>query len=198
MKKSLLALAICFPMVLYALGDPAAGKIKSTVCAACHGQEGISISPIWPNIAGQHASYLVKQLQNFKQDTDRNIPTMTPIAATLSEKDMEDLAAYYNRLPPYKGKMLDKYRVRGEQLYRAGDAEKHITACIACHGPKGTGNAFAGFPLLAGQRAEYTILQLQAFKEGKRANDLQEIMRDISGRMSQDDIETIAHYLEGL
>lgn len=198
MKKSILALILYLPLLLHALGDPALGKTKSTVCAACHGSEGISVNPIWPNLAGQHATYLSKQLQNFKQGNDREIPTMTPFVNALTKADMEDLAAYYSQLKPATGKMLDKYKLRGEQLYRAGDAEKHITACIACHGPKATGNAYAGFPRLAGQKAEYTILQLQAFKEGKRANDLQEIMRDISGHMSQDDIKAIAHYLEGL
>jgi cytochrome c553 len=198
MKKSILVLILYFPLAIYALGDAALGKTKSAICAACHGADGVSVNVIWPNIAGQHTTYIVKQLQNFKQGHDRNIPLMTSIVATLSEKDMDDLAVYYSQLKPFSGKMMDKYKVRGEQLYRAGDIDKLITACIACHGPKAVGNAYAGFPRLAGQHAEYTILQLQAFKEGKRANDLQEIMRDISGRMSQDDIESIAHYLEGL
>ena len=83
-------------------------------------------------------------------------------------------------------------------MYRGGDFNKHITACIACHGPKGTGNAQAGFPSISGQHAAYTIQQLQDFKEGKRKNDLNSIMRDISARMSIEDMEAVANYIAGL
>lgn len=198
MKKSMIALILYLPALLFAQGDPASGKIKSTVCAACHGVQGQSMNPLWPHLAGQHASYTLKQLKNFRQGHSREMPMMTPLVAALSENDMDDLAAYYSQLPPPQGKTSQGKKLRGEQLYRSGDTQKHITACIACHAPKAVGNALAAFPRLAGQNSEYTILQLQAFKEGKRVNDLQEIMRDISGRMSQDDIEAIAHYLEGL
>ena len=75
---------------------------------------------------------------------------------------------------------------------------KRITACIACHGPQGTGNAQAGFPVLSGQHAAYTVLQLVAFKDGKRKNDLNHIMQDISNRMSKEDMEAVAHYIEAL
>lgn len=198
MKKYILVLVLYLPLLLHAEGDPVRGKDKSAVCAACHGPQGVSVNPLWPNLAGQHASYILKQLKDFREGHSRETPMMTPLVASLSVSDMDDLAVYYSQLQPAKGKIQDKEWLRGEQLYRAGDVKKHITACIACHAPKGLGNPYAAFPRLAGQYAEYTISQLQAFKEGKRANDLQEIMRDISGRMSQDDITAIAHYLEGL
>lgn len=79
-----------------------------------------------------------------------------------------------------------------------GDYAKQITACIACHGPKGTGNAQAGFPALSGQHAQYTILQLELFKDKKRSNDLNGIMRDISAHMSTDDMAAVAYYIQGL
>lgn len=123
---------------------------------------------------------------------------MKSIVASLTEKDIEDLSQYYAKMPQAQGSTPQQFLKRGEQLYRGGDFSKHITACIACHGPKGTGNAQAGFPLLSGQQAAYTLKQLMAFKEGKRRNDLQHIMQGISANMSQDDMEAVSHYLEGL
>lgn len=197
MKKMVFFLALFNALVAYAAGAYQAGQEKSVTCAACHGPLGVSINPVWPSIAGQHPAYIIKQLNDFKQKK-RNDPLMSPMAISLSEQDMEDLAAFYAKQPIPQGKTAKKYLARGEQLYRGGDFSKHITACIACHGPKGTGNAQAGFPVVSGQQAAYTILQLQAFKDGKRGNDLNSIMHDISGRMSQEDMEAVANYMAGL
>ncbi|WP_408607003.1 c-type cytochrome [Legionella spiritensis] len=171
---------------------------KAAVCVACHGQQGNSSNPEWPNIAGQHAGYLRKQLLDFKQGKTRNAPAMTSILANLSDDDLTLLAGYYAAMPLAEGKTPAKYLERGEQLYRGGDLDKKITACIACHGPKGTGNGQAGFPVLSGQHAPYTILQLQLFKDHKRTNDLNSIMQDISARMSQEDMKAVAYYMQGL
>ncbi|WP_298624890.1 c-type cytochrome [uncultured Legionella sp.] len=198
MKKLALALILCLPLGIFAQGNPQEGQTKATVCAACHGQQGISLTPEWPNLAGQNAKYTVKQLKDIKEGKSRVAPTMIAMIANLNEQDMDDLAAFYAKMPLAEGATPKKYMQRGEQIYRGGDFEKHITACIACHGPKGTGNAQAGFPVLSGQKAAYTVLQLQAFKDAKRTNDLNHIMQDISGRMSQDDMEAVAHYIEGL
>jgi cytochrome c553 len=80
-----------------AVGDPAAGKAKSGACVPCHGPDGISENPLWPNLAGQNAPYLIKQLRAFRDGT-RNDPMMSPMAQPLSDKDIEDLAAYYSSL----------------------------------------------------------------------------------------------------
>lgn len=198
MKKLVFFLALCNTIALFAAGSYQNGQEKSLVCAACHGPTGISVNPIWPSLAGQHPLYLIKQLRDFKEKKGRDDPAMTPMAAGLSEQDMADLAVFYAKQPHPEGRTPKKYLTRGEQLYRGGDFNKHITACIACHGPKGTGNAQAGFPLLAGQHAAYTLLQLQAFKTHKRSNDLNSIMRDISARMSTDDMNAVANYIAGL
>lgn len=198
MKKLALAFILCLPLVIYAQEQEQSLQNKVIICAACHGQNGISTRPEWPNLAGQHERYFVKQLKEMKQGTLRNAPTMIAMVASLSEKDMDDLATYYVKMPIAKGSTPKKFVKRGEQLYRGGDFKRQITACIACHGPNGTGNASAGFPVLTGQHATYTVMQLQAFKDGKRSNDLNHIMRDISGRMSPDDMEAVAHYIEGL
>ena len=197
MKKIVFFLALFNAWATFAVGVYQAGQEKSITCAACHGATGVSINPIWPSLAGQHPGYLIKQLNDFKQKK-RNNPLMSPMAINLSEQDMEDLAIFYAKQPIPQGKTAKKYLARGEQLYRGGDFSKHITACIACHGPKGTGNAQAGFPVVSGQQAAYTILQLEAFKSGQRSNDLNSIMHDISGRMSKEDMEAVANYMAGL
>lgn len=171
---------------------------KAAVCVACHGEKGISVNPEWPNLAGQHGGYLLKQLNDFKAAKTRNFPTMTAIVAGMSEADMAELATYYAELPLAESSTPEKYMKRGEQLYRGGDFSKRITACIACHGPKGTGNAQAGFPVISGQHAPYVILQLKAFRDHKRTNDLNSIMQDISARMSDDDMTAVAYYMQGL
>lgn len=75
-------------------GDPAAGQVKSKVCAACHGADGNSASAEFPRLAGQYEDYLVKALADYKSGARKN-PIMAPLAASLSKRDMEDLAAYY-------------------------------------------------------------------------------------------------------
>lgn len=174
------------------------GQEKSAMCAGCHGVKGVSTNPDWPSLAGQHASYLVKQLHDYKTGDTRPNAVMTAMVATLTDGDMQELADFYASLPPPEAKKHTKDILRGERLYRQGDLNKHITACIACHGPKGTGNAQAGFPVIAHQSVAYVIQQLQAFKEKTRRNDLNGIMRDICARMSHADEVAVAQYLESL
>ncbi len=81
----------------FAGGDAAAGKAKAGMCAACHGANGVSAVPMYPNLAGQKEAYLVKQLKAFKAGT-RKDPVMGPMAAPLSDADMANLAAYFASL----------------------------------------------------------------------------------------------------
>jgi cytochrome c553 len=76
-------------------GDPAAGKAKSVVCSACHGADGISVNPLWPNLKGQKEQYLIKQIKAFR-DGSRKDPSMAPMVAALTDEDIENLAAYYS------------------------------------------------------------------------------------------------------
>ncbi|CAM4414607.1 MAG: Cytochrome c4 [Legionella sp.] len=198
MKKFALAIILCVPLPSYAQENTPTITNKAMVCSACHGLSGNSPNPEWPNLAGQHPKYFIKQLKEMKDTSLRDAPTMSGLVATMSDQDMDDLAAYYAKIPLVQGSTPKEFLQRGEQLYRGGDFTKRITACIACHGPKGTGNAQAGFPVLSGQHAAYTLLQLLAFKNGKRKNDLNHIMQDISSRMSREDMEAVAHYIEGL
>ncbi len=183
----------------YAEIDLKAGKEKAaTVCAACHGADGNSVMAIWPKLAGQHSEYLVLQMKAFKDAKLRNDPSMLGMMAPLSEQDMKNVAAFFATQERVIGETDPKLLKRGESIYRGGDQEKHITACIACHGPKGAGNAQAGFPALSGQQSAYVVKQLQDYKSGVRLTDVNHIMRDISSRMDKSDMEAVASYISGL
>ena len=97
MKKFIFVLltALLFASSSAIAGDAAAGKAKSVVCAACHGANGISMNPMWPNLAGQKEQYLAKQIKAFRDGT-RTDPTMAPMVAALSDTDIDNLAAYFS------------------------------------------------------------------------------------------------------
>jgi cytochrome c553 len=178
-------------------GDPANGKTLSQTCAACHNVDGNSLNPVWPKLAGQHAGYLAKQLKDFKEGK-RNNAQMAPMVAALSEQDMEDIGAYFASQKIKFGSAKPELIELGQKIYRAGDAETGVPACMACHGPAGAGNPGALYPALAGQHAQYTALQLQAFKSEERSNDDNNVMRSITAPMTNEQIEAVSEYIQGL
>lgn len=172
-------------------------KTKAATCGACHGPDGNSVNPEWPSLAGQHPTYVVAQLQAFKSNVRKN-PNMNAMAAPLSDQDMSDLAGYF------AGQMLKIPSVDGDaasagaKLYRGGNAETGVPACMSCHGPNGAGNVAAGYPAVRGQHAKYSTLQLQAYKSGERATDQKSIMRSIAVRLSAEEIDAVSRFMEGL
>jgi cytochrome c553 len=171
---------------------------KSAVCAVCHGADGNSTNALWPKLAGQHENYIVQQLKNF-QSGDRQDPSMSPQAANLSEQDMLDLAAYFASQTINGGSAFKDSLMLGQKIYRGGNKETGVAACIACHGPNGKGNPAAKYPTISGQHAAYTLKQLQDYKSGKRkATDKAEIMRDIAIRMSEAEMQAVTNYIQGL
>lgn len=180
-----------------AKGDAAAGKAKSAVCGACHGMDGNSVNPEWPKLAGQHESFIVKQLQNFKSK-ERDDATMFPQTMNLSEQDMNDLAAYFSGQTQTPGQADVTQVELGEAVYRGGNSATGVSACIGCHGPTGAGNPAAKFPRLAGQHGAYTKAQLLKFRVGGRNNDAGKMMRNIAVRMNDAEIEAVAQYIAGL
>ncbi len=201
MKKLTLILSMTLAMassqVLFAAGDPAAGKQKAATCAGCHGVDGNSSNPDWPKLAGQSAEYLVKQMKDFKSG-ERKDATMQPQVANLSEQDMEDIAAYFSSQKTKPGIADEKVVKLGETLYRGGDAGAGVAACMGCHAPNGVGNPAAKFPRLAGQHAKYTAKQLRAFRSGQRANDAGKMMRNLAKRLTDQEIEAVSQYIAGL
>jgi cytochrome c553 len=177
--------------------DAEAGKAKSAVCAACHGADGNSVNPIWPSLAGQHASYIFKQLMDFKAGSRVNA-TMSGMVAILTEDDMKNLAAYYEgqSLKPieFDAKLIET----GESIFRGGIAGIDVPACMACHAPDGKGNGPAGWPSLHGQHPEYIVAQLQNFQQGMRTNDVNHMMRNVAARMSDKEMKSVAAYVAGI
>lgn len=181
----------------FAEGTAEAGQAKSTTCVACHGVDGNSVNPEWPTIAGQHGEYIVKQLKAFKSGARQNV-LMSPMAAGLSDADMADLAAYYSSQTA-NGLEADAGKVSlGQRLYRAGDAERGIAACAACHGPNGRGNPTALYPSLHGQHATYVEAQLKAYRSGTRQTDQNQMMRDVTKLLTDEQIAAVAAYVQGL
>ncbi|HEY0938816.1 MAG TPA: c-type cytochrome [Steroidobacter sp.] len=180
------------------VGSAEQGQAKATPCVACHGANGNSVNPEWPNLAGQHESYIRRQLQAFKNDERQN-PLMTPMAKPLSEQDMADLGAYYAAQKSTGTLEAEPSKVAlGEKLFRAGDASKGIAACAACHGPSGGGNPAASYAQIRGQHATYTIAQLKAYRSGTRQTDQNQMMRNVAAALSDEQIDAVASYIQGL
>lgn len=185
------------PGLLLAQGDAAAGQAKSALCATCHANDGNSALAINPKLAGQSAAYIVKQLVDFNSGA-RPDPTMAAMVLSLSEQDMQDIAAWYaSQTVTLQGANAESLAL-GESLYRAGNKQFAVTACSACHSPTGQGNAPAGFPSLGGQHAEYTLKQLKSFRAGERDNDLNSMMRITVERLTDKELEALASYVSGL
>jgi cytochrome c553 len=200
MKKLAFAALVMFGAVstAHAAGSATAGQTKSAVCIACHGADGNStLMPVYPKLAGQHASYIAKQLMEFKSGA-RQDPTMNGMAAALSEEDMADIGAFFSGLTASVGSADAQKAVAGKKIYEGGDKAKGISACMACHGPSGAGNPGAAFPALSGQNGAYMVKALNDFRSGARANDLNGMMRDIAAKMSDSDIAAVAEYIGGL
>jgi cytochrome c553 len=192
-------------------GDADAGQSKATVCAACHGMDGNSTDPQYPKLAGQHERYTARHLRLFKNG-GRDNAIMLGFAATLSRQDMRDIGAFYAKQQVRPGvadeSLIESgehagksyYKV-GEQLYRGGDIERGVPACAACHGPAGAGNPGPAYPTVAGQHAAYTAAQLKAFRSGTvygRGDEANAVMAGVAGALSDEEIQALATYIEGL
>ena len=172
------------------------------MCVACHAADGNSTLPANPVLAGQHAEYTLKQLQNFKpqggKPADRPNPVMAGMVASLSADDMRNVAVYFENQKPKLRAARDPALVKlGQDIYRGGVLSKNVAACTACHGPNGAG-APAQFPRLAGQFPEYIGAQLRAFRSGERANDPNRTMRAVAEKLSDREIAAVSEYISGL
>lgn len=192
-------------------GDIERGASKAGVCTACHGLDGNSADPQNPKLAGQHERYIARQLALFKTG-ERMSPVMMPFAAPLSPQDMRDIGAFYasqSPLPgvadespvtdgPYAGTPFHKL---GERLWRGGDIDRGVPACMACHGPTGSGNPGPAYPRIASQHAGYSATQLRAFREGLvwgNGDYANAIMAEVAKDLTDSEIEGLATYAEGL
>ena len=184
-----------------------AGEAKAAVCTACHGVNGNSVNPEWPNLAGQGSAYIKEQLKLFRAGHRNNL-VMYPLAVALTDDDIRDLAAYYSRQTP-TGLEADPATVKaGEALYRGGDRARNIPSCASCHGPRGVGMTTAGYPTLRGQHATYTIKALNDYATEQRYVDVNtgektrsrngHMMTSIAKRLTDEDKAALASYIQGL
>jgi len=203
--KSLYVVALATLFAVSAMADEAkepakpdlakGGTISASVCAACHTADGSRGIPTNPILQGQHPDYIVKQLAEFKSGK-RDNAVMKPMASTLSDDDMRNVAAFYASKTAKPGKSRNPATVAlGEKIWRGGIADKAVPACAGCHGPAGAGVP-AQYARLGGQHAEYISNELTLFRSGKRANSPQ--MSTIAARMSDAEIAAVSDYAEGL
>ena len=169
--------------------------LYTAVCAACHGADGNSAIAANPKLSAQHPEYLVKQLHEFKSGK-RNNPIMKGFASALSDDDMRNISYWVASKPIKPGFAKDKELVAlGERIYRGGIADRQIAACAGCHSPNGAGIP-AQYPRLSGQHADYTVAQLNMFRDGSRANSTQ--MTQVAAKLNDKEIRAVSDYIAGL
>ena len=172
-------------------------KIINNLCIACHGIDGNSLISANPKLGGQHAAYILKQLKNFKSGLRENA-VMAGMVVNLTEQEMINLALYFSE----QNILLSKARNNGvgslgEKIFRAGIKNKGVAACASCHGPSGHGIPDK-YPRLNAQHSQYTLAQLNAFRLELRKNDSDEVMRTIAQKLTEQEMQAVADYIQGL
>jgi cytochrome c553 len=160
--------------------------------------DGNSVTPEWPSLAGQHETYIVRQLEAYR-NKERQDVGMQNFAALLSEQDMHDVAAYFSSQSPQPRGADPALVSLGEQIYRGGVPDRAIPACIACHGPTGSGNPLAAYPRVGGQHAPYTLATLRAYSSDSRKSDGEaQTMRNVAEHLLESEMAAVASYIQGL
>lgn len=206
-RISILAFALAVPTAFAQTATPPADLARAkqtaeTICAACHGPDGNPAAAAFPKLAGQHQSYLLKQLHDFKASADKPAQrvnaSMAPMVAMLSDADMKGLASYFasQKLKPDYAKNMKTVEL-GQKLWRAGNPATGVPACAGCHGAAGQGLA-PQYPKIAGQFSDYIELQLKNFRSGERANDPNGMMRGSAARLTDAEIKALSDYIAGL
>jgi cytochrome c553 len=179
-------------------GNPDAGKQKAVACGACHGADGNSLAPTFPKLAGQHASYLYKQMKDVKSGA-RVIAVMAGQLDAMSDQDLADIAAFYESQKGTPGVAKEELVALGGTIWRAGIRERGIPACAACHSPTGKGNGPAKYPMLSGQHAEYIASSMRAWRSEERKNDGDSrMMRDVAAHLTDRELEAVSSYASGV
>jgi cytochrome c553 len=178
-------------------GMPVAGKEKSLLCDGCHGELGNSTDPLIPKLAGQYRNYIIKQVRNYQLGT-RTHGIMSPMAATISDDDLLDAAAYY----AIQNKMNGAGNVPnliGKELFLNSGISDMGLACVNCHGEGGKGlqPKISAFPVIGGQQKDYLRQQLMDFRDMKRTNSPNNIMNRITGSLNDAQIDSLAEYISG-
>ncbi len=183
-------------------GDPKAGKEKSAACQGCHGEEGISIAPNFPNLAGQFAKYTERQVRDY-QESKRVDPMMSGMAAGVTEpQDLKDIAAYFASKKRAKGTPGGKKELvaKGKVLFYEGNPDTGVYACSNCHGENGYGLDSQNnvFPVISGQTKDYILKQMNDFRSGERHNDPAGMMGSVAKKMTPAEIEAVSEFVAGM
>jgi cytochrome c553 len=178
-------------------GNPLAGKEKSQLCQGCHGEFGISTNPDIPKLAGQFGNYISKQVRNY-QSGRRTHQIMSAMAATISEDDLADVAAYFASQDKMK-RNGSANNPSGKKLFSNSDVSTLGLACINCHGEQGQGlePKISVFPVIGGQHKDYIRQQLINFRDGNRTNSPNGMMNKMAGSLTDAQIESLAEYVSG-
>ena len=167
----------------------------NAVCAACHAADGNSTIAANPVLAQQHPEYIIKQLQEFKENK-RKGTVMAGFAAPLSDEDMRNIAYFVHsqKAKPQAATNKDTLAL-GEKIWRGGIIARGVPACAACHSPNGAGIP-SQYPRLSGQHTDYTVKQMVAFRDGTRANNA--VMQGVAAKMNDREIKAVSDYIAGL
>ena len=179
-------------------GDPVAGKDKAALCFGCHGEDGNSIDPTIPKLAGQYGVYISKQIRNYLSST-RSHQVMSGMAGAISDEDLADISAYFASQPIMKGAHPSDNKL-GKKLFENDDLARMMVRCNSCHGATGKGlePGNAVYPVIGGQHKEYLLAQLISFRQGGRNNSPGGIMNITVHRLSDAELEALADYVSGL
>jgi cytochrome c553 len=194
--KTMLTLIPLIAATVAAAEAREAKEIVAAECVACHDMDGNGLVPTFPKLAGIQPDYLAKQLVEFSSGT-RKSDVMKPIAEKYSQAELFALASYFSGQQRSPGVVTNASLVEaGRELYHGGNKETGVPACAGCHKADGTGTPRS--PMIAGQDATYTLQQLRNFDHDIRTNDRGRLMRTISGRMTEEEMQAVSQYIAGM
>ncbi|HYE36673.1 c-type cytochrome [Methylocaldum sp.] len=177
-------------------GNAEKGKEIAQACEACHAATPENAESEYPYLQGQSATYLYKQLHDYK-DGSRSNEIMVGISAGLSDQDMADVSAWYSRQPAAPAQKMGEVPDAIRELVSQGDGRRIVAPCASCHGSAGQGQTM-DTPVLAGDKTSYLEQTMLAYKSGARHNDIYQRMRLIVQQLSDEEIRQLARYYAGL
>jgi cytochrome c553 len=195
-RLSALPWMLCLPLLAQAAADEERARdIVQGKCFICHGADGESSSPIFPRLAGQHATYVARQLADY-QSGRRKSDTMRPMVEDLTAADFAALGRYFESRTPIAHQPADVDLAGvGRFIFERGNPYSGIPSCASCHGPKGVGTD--NLPRLAGQHAAYLEQQLKKFNARERTND-NAVMHSVASKLTELEAKAVSSYISGM
>jgi cytochrome c553 len=178
-------------------GNPVVGKTRSELCQGCHGEFGLSLEDLIPNLAGQYANYIAKQLRNF-QSGARTHQIMSAMAQTINDQELTDIAAYFSSQKKMQGDGKGENPV-AKNLFTKGDPTRGIPPCMSCHGVNGKGQSpnVSTYPVIGGQHKSYLVAQLTHWRSGERSNSPDGVMNKVAKTLTDAEIDALTDYISG-